>query len=148
SNDIEVVATDKAGNETSETVTLEVVVNGPVLKSLKPATDQYVTSGDEVEVSFSSDVTGGEASFDVKLPTLNDEVAKEANMKEVLPGTYKGTWVVPTNVAFEGATIEVSLTDKAGNTTTEDVEGKIFAYDGKTNRIEGDLRYDTAVETS
>src|SRR5699024_651017 len=117
SNDIEVVATDKAGNETSEKVTLEVVVDGPELKDLKPATDQYVTAGDEVEVSFSSDVKGGKASFDVKLSTLNDD-GNDTNMEEVLPGVYKGTWTVPSNTTLEGATIQVSRTDKAGNTTT------------------------------
>src|SRR5699024_4210936 len=29
-----------------------------------------------------------------------------------------------------------------------DVDGKLFVYSEKTNRIKGDLRYDTAVETS
>src|SRR5699024_9513473 len=76
------------------------------------------------------------------------ELDATGNMVETLPGVYKGTWTVPSNTTLEGASIQVSLTDKAGNTTTEDVDGKLFVYSEKTNRIKGDLRYDTAVETS
>src|SRR5699024_9075277 len=110
---------------------------------------QYVVSGDEVDISFTSETVGADADFVIEFPNGHQaELDATGNMVETLPGVYKGTWTVPSNTTLEGATIQVSLTDKAGNTTTEDVDAKVFAYSEKTNRIEGELRYDTAIETS
>ena len=148
-NVIEVVAVDKAGNSTTKTTSVEVISEAPVLQNVEPKDVQYIRPGDKVEVSFSSNTTGGIANFEVNLPSLNNaKTLTSANMEEVQPGLYKGIWNVPTNVNMNGATIEVSLTDKAGNTTIEEAEGKLFIYSEKIDRSSGASRYDTAIETS
>src|SRR5699024_1124297 len=121
---------------------------GVTIAEIHPAEDQFVSAGDEVEVSFTSKTRGGDASFAVEFPNLDQaELNATGNMKETLPGVYKGTWTVPDNVRLDGATISVSLSDDS-ETVRDVADGQLFIYPGKTDRISGDLRYDTAVETS
>src|SRR5699024_5330260 len=102
----------------------------------------------EVEISFTSKTRGGDASFTVEFPNVDQaELNATGNMKEILPGVYKGTWTVPNNVRLDGATISVSLSE-GSETVRDKADGQLFIYPGKTDRISGGLRFDTAVETS
>lgn len=146
---ITIVATDIAGNETIVEREVTVILAGPVINELKPDTDQYVRPGDRVEISFTSDTIGGEASFMIMLPALSTASQAGANpMEEVEPGVYKGTWIVPTDVDLKGAIIEVTLTDSVGNTTKQTVSGKLYISSEQMVRLKGDTRFGTAVKIS
>lgn len=118
------------------------------IDDIEPASNQYVSSGEDVEVSFKSETRGGDADFTVEFPNSKDvETNATGHMKEESPGFYKGTWTVPDNVTLDGAAISVTLS-KDGKTEKDEASGKLFIYPEKTDRIAGDLRYDTAIETS
>ena len=152
-NEITVVAHDLAGNTETKTVTVTANWNAPTIENLLPSTDQTVNPGDEIEISFTSDVEGGTASFSVEMPLLSSlQSATSLPIEEVSPGVYSTTWVVP-NVTVEGAVIVVSLTDASGNTTRQEAAGKItveaindanegdvgwFYKDGKTYYLDSD----------
>lgn len=69
-------------------------------------------------------------------------------MIETLPGLYKGEWTVPSGMDVQDTTITVSIESPEGNTETAETEGKLHIYPDKIERLEGELRYDTAVEVS
>src|SRR5699024_8652155 len=131
--------------KTSEPVM--ITREGLTIGEVHPTEDQYVSGGDEVEIAFSSETRGGDASFTVEFPHQGAKLNATGNMKETLPGEYKGTWTVPDNIRLDEATISASLS-KDGETVRAESAGQLFIYPEKTDRIAGDLRYDTAVETS
>src|SRR5699024_9098343 len=88
----------------------------------------------------------GNANYALKIPT--DSNLSSNNMEETEPGFYTGTWEVPANFGLDEVTIEVSLTDDYGNTVTEEASGKLYISTEQIDRIEGDDRYDTAIEIS
>ncbi|MUV37310.1 Minor extracellular protease vpr [Lentibacillus sp. JNUCC-1] len=136
--------TDEAENE------VETAVSFPVeseITNIQPAEDQYLTPGDKVKVTFESNAKGGEANFHVSLPSAK-MADTNANMEEVEPGVYEGIWTTPKNVNLEGAEVIVSLENKSGNVVTATAGGNLFIYPDNVERISGDLRYDTAIETS
>ena len=155
---IVVELTDVAGNSITEEAKGKITViteveepEVPVIKNLQPSTDQYVQPGDEVEVSFSSESLEGEANFVVQLPSQSKATPQSSAsnpMKEVSPGLYKGTWVVPKNLNLDGAVIGVELIDSDGNKANQGAKGKLFISSEQVERISGDDRYLTAVEIS
>src|SRR5699024_11108513 len=54
-NEIEVGAEDKAGNRTSETVTVEVKTTAPEIDGLTPNEDVNVETGESVKIEFDSE---------------------------------------------------------------------------------------------
>ncbi|WP_439144818.1 cell wall-binding repeat-containing protein [Virgibacillus profundi] len=132
----------------SDPVIVTFIAEKPVIENLQPLTDQYVRVGDEVDISFQSNVIGGEANFIVKFPNQSSTQSTSNNMEEVQTGVYKGTWTVPTNVDLQNVTIEVELTDSTGNRVTEEAPGKLFISSEQLDRISGEMRYDTAIEIS
>lgn len=148
-NIIKVSAGDIVGNVVTEQLTIMRYSEAPVLENVQPATDQRLQPGDTIEVSFSSDSKGGKASFSVQLPALHSTENTGANeMEEVEPGVYKGTWKVPTKTDLQGAIVEISFTDNAGNTIRETASGKLYISSEQIKRIEGSDRYNTAIEIS
>ncbi|WP_429714998.1 S8 family serine peptidase, partial [Bacillus rhizoplanae] len=109
----------------SDPVTVSLIKEKPIIKDLKPAIDQNVFPGEKVEISFQSNVIGGEANFEVKLPAQKNVQSSSKNkMEEVEPGVYKGVWTVP-DVKIQNAIIEVELTDADGNRVTQEAQGKL-----------------------
>ncbi|MCD8510594.1 MAG: S8 family serine peptidase [Bacillus sp. (in: Bacteria)] len=122
-NTFTVVATDLAGNSTTESVTIEVDWTAPTIEDIQPAEDVTVEPGEAVTVSFTSDSEGGSASFTVSIPSAMQTNAA-VTMEEVAPGVYEGTWIAPA-AHFENGVITISMTDAAGNTSTATADGKI-----------------------
>ncbi|PYZ96231.1 hypothetical protein CR205_17890 [Alteribacter lacisalsi] len=144
---ITVMATDLAGNETTEQVTITVDLTGPAINDLEPSEDLHVKAGDTVEVSFTSDTEGGDAFFSLKLPISSSSDSK-AEMTEVEPGVYEGSWQVPADLSVNGAIVEVEITDGAGNRSTAEADGRIYVTASDIDRIYGENRYETAVQVS
>ncbi|WP_312473721.1 S8 family serine peptidase [Neobacillus sp.] len=106
-------------------VTVSLIKEKPVIKDLKPAINQNVFPGEKVEISFRSNVIGGEANFEVKLPVQkNTQSSSKNKMEEVEPGVYKGVWTVP-DEKIQDVIIEVELTDAAGKKVTQEAQGKL-----------------------
>src|SRR5699024_6635264 len=147
-NEITITATDLAGNETTVVRKVTLHSEKPEISKLKPSDDMYVNSGDKVHISFHGP-EDGKGSFLISLPSLNKTSDKNVfNMKETDPGVYEGAWEVPADMNVNGADIKVEFEDEAGNGTTQYAKGKLFIFKESTNRIAGDIRYDTAIETS
>lgn len=126
-NVIEVVAEDKVGNRTSETVTVDVKTAAPELDDLTPSEDVYVETGESVAIEFESE-PGLDAVFSVHMPLTSTSGvmnATELPFMEVEEGHYVGYWTA-TDINVEGAVLEVRATDAFGNETHEEAEGKLF----------------------
>ncbi|ASK64399.1 peptidase S8 [Virgibacillus phasianinus] len=128
-NEIEVVAQDSAGNMGSESVTIDVKYNAPVLENVTPTEDKNLQTGQSVKIEFDSE-PGLKGTFFVHMPLTNMSVqianATELPMMEMSDGHYVGYWTVPSGVKADGAVIEVKAVDSFKNETRELAEGKLF----------------------
>ncbi|MUV37309.1 Bacillopeptidase [Lentibacillus sp. JNUCC-1] len=145
-NELKAISTVE-GSELVESDSVTVTREKLNIINIEPAEDQYLTPGDKVKVTFESNAKGGKANFHVSLPSAK-MADTNANMEEVEPGVYEGIWTTPKNVNLEGAEVIVSLENKSGNVVTATAGGNLFIYPDNVERISGDLRYDTAIETS
>lgn len=134
----------------SDTVKVVYIAEKPSITALYPGEDQYVVAGEEVKVRAETNVLFGDANFEVKLPLQNktEQSTTGLKMNEVEPGVYEASWKVPSNVKVDGAVIDVSVTDLAGNVIHQEAVGKLYISDGQVERIAGEIRYDTAIEIS
>src|SRR5699024_8476303 len=69
-NVIEVVATDLAGNATTETITIFAKYTAPEIFNLTPEEDHYLETGQSVKIEFESE-PGLRTSFMVHMPLTN-----------------------------------------------------------------------------
>src|SRR5699024_8702426 len=115
-NDITVAAKDKAGNTSTETITVVYEKETPMIDQIEPTTDQTVFSGDAVTVSFESNVENGDASFQVSIPAAKQTNGSgaEQSMEEVEQGVYEGTWNVPKRQHGEGCGSQGGITEEGG----------------------------------
>ncbi|UJL48272.1 S8 family serine peptidase [Virgibacillus sp. NKC19-16] len=127
-NEIEVVATDLAGNSQTESVTIDVDFTAPEIDNLTPTEDVYINAGESVNIEFDSE-PGQRATFFIHMPLTNERSsvanATELPMMETSEGHYEGWWT-GTNIEAEGAVIEVKIVDDFGNETRQQAEGKLF----------------------
>ncbi|WP_246521437.1 S8 family peptidase [Ornithinibacillus massiliensis] len=129
-NTIEVVATDEAGNTTTQTFTVYAKFTAPEITNLTPTEDQHLHVGQSVQIEFDSE-PGLKASFVVQMPLTNLNGVTSYNpielpLVETTPGHYVGYWTVPSNVLAEGAVIEVKVRDSYGNETRQLADGRLF----------------------
>lgn len=125
-NVITVVATDSAGNEASETVTLTAKYTAPTIENLTPAEDVHLTTGRSVKIEFNAE-PGLKATFMVHMPLTNLPVnATELPMIEQTDGHYVGYWTVPYGTVANGAVLEVKAKDNFGNEARKAAEGKLY----------------------
>lgn len=128
-NEITVVASDKANNQTSKTVVVTAQYNAPSIENLTPTNDVYLTTGKSVKIEFDS-APGLKASFVIHMPLTNvgNEVtnATELPFSETSPGHYVGYWTVPFGVTADGARIEAKVIDNFKNEARKMAEGKLF----------------------
>lgn len=132
-NTIEVVAQDLAGNVSSELITLDADYTAPEITNLTPSEDVHLQVGESVRIEFDAE-PGLRATFSILLPltNLNGVVSYnpiELPMMETTPGHYVGYWTVPSNVLAEGAVIEVKVSDRFGNETRMQADGRLFITD-------------------
>lgn len=128
-NEIEVVAQDLAGNTETQSVTIDVKYNAPVLENVTPTEDKNLQTGQSVKIEFDSE-PGLRATYMIHLPLTNMGAqisnATELPMMEMSDGHYVGYWTVPNGVEADGAVIEVKAVDSFDNETREVAEGKLF----------------------
>ncbi|MFS0861526.1 S8 family serine peptidase [Fredinandcohnia sp. 179-A 10B2 NHS] len=128
-NTIEVIATDKAGNTTTESVVLDVKFGDIDISNIQPAEDVTLRSGenDTVTISFTSE-EGLDAGFALRMPLANFSGLNnvtELPLTEVEPGQYEATWTAPVSLSAEGVEIEVIARDAYGNESREIADGKL-----------------------
>lgn len=128
-NVIEIVATDKAGNVTTETITIFSKYTIPEVLNLTPAEDTELETGQSVLIEFESEAEL-DAHFVVHMPLTDIGIritnATKLPMMETMEGKYVGYWTVPSNVYAKGAVIEVIAKDRFGNEARERADGKLF----------------------
>ncbi|XRG77748.1 S8 family serine peptidase [Rossellomorea sp. GAMAL-10_SWC] len=141
-NGINVVARDKAGNETVKSLTVNVKYAITGITNLKPDQDLKLKSGDAVKVEFDSEVGLKKAAFRIILPigNVNGSMsiqtttgsAIEMPMIEKLDvagkgtGHYVGQWIVPKDIVLNGGQIEVTVEDNNGNKMTMLTKGRLY----------------------
>ncbi|MFC5603785.1 S8 family serine peptidase [Sporosarcina koreensis] len=129
-NTITVIATDAAGNETVQTVSVTAKYTAPEITNLTPKEDIHLVTGKSVKFEFDSE-PGLKATYVIHMPLTNlgdKEVtnATELPMQEVSPGHYVGYWTVPLGVTADGARVEVKVVDAFGNERRKLADGKLF----------------------
>jgi bacillopeptidase F len=127
-NEINVVAKDKAGNETSKQVTVDVKFGEIAIENLQPTEDKRLKAGESVKIQFTSE-PGLKATFAIHMPLTNVKKianATELPMQELSPGTYVGYWTASSSVVADGAEIEVIAKDSYGNEGRQIATGKLF----------------------
>ncbi len=147
-NTITVEAMDLAGNLVTETRTVQVSLDGPVITDMTPAEDIEVEAGDTVTFSFQSETEGASAYFSLSLPIELADTAMTP-MAEVAPGSYEATWTVPEGIDFRDARVSYRLEDRFGNRTEAVAPGTIsIGITREVLRVAGDNRIRTAIEAS
>ncbi len=139
-NSITVVATDAAGNETTQTVSVTAKYTAPEISNLTPKEDVHLVTGKSVKFEFDSE-PGLRATYVIHMPLTNlgdKEVtnATELPMSEVSPGHYVGYWTVPLGVTADGARVEVKVVDSFGNEGRKLADGKLFINLGQVNEVD------------
>lgn len=128
-NEITVVATDKAKNSISKTVTVTAKYDAPVIDNLLPNEDINLKKGNSVKIEFDSE-PGLTSTFVIHMPLtdLGGQVqnATELPMTEQLDGHYVGYWTVPKGIVANGAVIEVKAIDSFKNETRQTAAGKLY----------------------
>src|SRR5699024_670763 len=128
-NDNSVVTVDEAGNESTETVTIDVNYDGPEIENLTPDEDVDLETGKSVKIEFDSE-PGLKPTFFIHMPLTNNSKqianATELPMMEIGEGHYVGYWTVPIGVRADGAVVEVKAVDSYQNETRKEAEGKLF----------------------
>lgn len=139
-NEITVIATDAAGNETTQTVSITAKYTAPEITNLTPTKDVHLVTGKSVKFEFDSE-PGLTATYFIHMPLTNvggNDLtnATELPMHEVSPGHYVGYWTVPLGVTADGARVEVKVVDDFGNERRKLADGKLFINIGQTNEVE------------
>ena len=128
-NEIKVVAQDKAKNKVTKKVTVTADYTAPVIENLTPAKDLTLTTGKTVKIVFDSE-PDVKATFLIHMPltNVNDTVsnATELPLTEESDGHYVGYWTVPDGTVADGAVIEVKAVDSFKNETRQKAAGKLY----------------------
>ncbi|PAV31297.1 hypothetical protein CIL05_01195 [Virgibacillus profundi] len=118
----------------------------PTIENLEPSSDQVVKAGDDVTITFTSNIEEGNATY-----TVADGEAVAMNETEA--GAYTAVYTVPEDAGYEEAAVEVTIANSNGDSVSKVADGKIVIEPAEEpveplERIYGDWRYDTAIETS
>lgn len=132
-NRIKVVAQDKAGNITEQTITVHAKFTAPTIEKVKPDKDVHLKAGrTSVQVEFHSEAELASATFVIHLPLVDGSGSSpklqlhELTMTEVSPGRYVGFWAAPKKMKVNGAAVEVRAKDAYGNSSSKMAEGKLY----------------------
>jgi bacillopeptidase F len=122
-NKFTVTAKDRAGNETSKEVTVNAKFNPPAIENLKPAQNVVIKTGKMLTVELDSE-PGISGFFLVRFVSIA-ATSVEIPLTEQGKGHYVGTWKAPEG-KFNGAEIEVVMTDDYGNESRQIAAGKVY----------------------
>lgn len=125
-NDISVTAIDKAGNESTEQITVYAESEGPEITNLKPSEDQHLRTGQPLMITMDTE-PGLEASFVIHSNEGEEtQITDEIPMIETNKGHYIGVWTPTSDIEAEGAIVEVTAKDEDGTKTTKEAEGQLY----------------------
>lgn len=113
-NYFEIVAIDRAGNETSEFIRVVKDTKPPEIKEFQPSGIVAYMPGDLLDISFASNELKCTGSF---------TVGKKGPfpITELTPGRYRGVYRIQLEDVNDSHTIQVTLVDEAGNMTTRNM---------------------------
>src|SRR5699024_2342918 len=130
-NDISVVAVDEAGNESTETVTIDVNYDGPEIENLTPDEDVDLETGKSVKIEFDSE-PGLKPTFFIHMPLTNNSKqianATELPMMEESEGHNVAYGTVSIDAHEERASVEVNFVDYYDNEVRQDSDCNLFIY--------------------
>jgi bacillopeptidase F len=125
-NIITVKATDKAGNTTTQAITVVVNLTAPEIQNLMPTEDIHIKAGESFTVAFDS-TPGLQAAFRVEIPLLFQlEGGNVIPFTETTPGHYEASYQTPATLKLDGGIIVVQINDPAGNKTEQQAQGKLY----------------------
>lgn len=114
-NQINLMATDKAGNTADEQLIVYLNTGeGLVLTGLQPQEDVTLRAGENVRLAFEAP-EGGRATYQILLPTAQDNTAMATAMVETVPGQYEAIWQAPAELIINRAQVEFTFVDSFGN---------------------------------
>ncbi|PGS47730.1 Ig-like domain-containing protein, partial [Bacillus sp. AFS041924] len=141
-NVINVVARDKAGNETAKSITVNVKYSIREIKNIMPSSNVILKANQTVKVEFDSEPGLKKAVFSIKAPIngITSAVSVptaslstfEVVMTEVKDangngsGHYKGYWTATKELTLNGAQIAVKVEDMYGNSLGSTAAGKLY----------------------
>ncbi|PGL68979.1 S8 family serine peptidase [Bacillus sp. AFS055030] len=144
-NGINVVARDKAGNETAKGITVNVKYSIREIKNIMPSSDVILKADQTLKVEFDSEPGLKKAVFTINAPIngITSEVSAvsmpiaslstfEVVMTEVKDakgngtGHYKGDWTATKKLTLNGAQIVVKVEDMYGNSLSSTAAGKLY----------------------
>ncbi|PGS51130.1 Ig-like domain-containing protein, partial [Bacillus sp. AFS041924] len=141
-NVINVVARDKAGNETAKSITVNVKYSIREIKNIMPSSDVILKANSTVKVEFDSEPGLKKAVFSINTPfngiasTAFVPTASLSSFEVVMTevkdangtgtGHYKGYWTAPKNLTLNGAQIAVNVEDMYGNSLSSTAAGKLY----------------------
>lgn len=142
-NDILLTASDLAGNQTVQPLTLEYQTgaNEATILSAWPQNDVTLYAGDTVQLEVTSDLSDGLAFYSLRLPQLS--ALTEPNMTEISPGVYQADWQVPAGSQVDGVQVEYHLIGSQASVTGLS-DGRLTIRPGGIQRLAGANRYATA----
>lgn len=122
---VEAEFTDSAGNTVTATAQGKVnIVSEQGIEAVTPSEDVNLNGGETINISFRSS-TGGTGAFRILFSGYDVTKTTRSAMTETSPGYYEGTWTAPYNTKINGLTIEITYTDREGNTVITTAKGKI-----------------------
>ncbi|WP_082459379.1 Ig-like domain-containing protein, partial [Bacillus sp. FJAT-25509] len=146
-NVINVVARDKAGNETAKSITVNVKYSISEIKNIMPSSDVILKADQTLKVGFDSEPGLKKAVFTINAPINGITSAAfvptaslsnfEVVMTEVKDakgngtGHYEGYWKATNKLILNGAQIVVKVEDMYGNSLSSTAAGKLYVVYSK-----------------
>src|SRR5699024_1768114 len=128
-NTIDVVATDKAGNEATESITIDVQYDAPEAENLTPDEDVDLSTGESVKIEFDSE-PGLKPTFFTQMTLTNNEMQifheSELLMMEDSEAHYVGYQTLPQRVEADVRVVEVKVSDDYCNEIRQVADGKLL----------------------
>ncbi|MFF2877683.1 S8 family serine peptidase [Gottfriedia sp. NPDC057991] len=141
-NIINVVARDKAGNETAKSITVNVKYSILKIKNITPSKDVILKADQTLKVEFDSEPGLKNAVFTINAPingitsAASVTTASLSNFEVVMTevkdakgngtGHYEGYWKATNKLTLNGAQLVVKVEDMYGNSLSSTAAGKLY----------------------
>ncbi|MET3194132.1 S8 family serine peptidase [Gottfriedia sp. OAE603] len=141
-NVINVVARDKAGNETAKSITVNVKYSIREIKNIMPSSDVIIKADQKLKVEFDSETGLKKAVFTINAPingitsAVSVPIASLSTFEVVMTevkdangngtGHYEGYWTATKKLTLNGAQIVVKVEDIYGNSLSSTAAGKLY----------------------
>jgi len=141
-NGINIVARDKAGNETAKSITVNVKYSIREIKNIMPSSDVILKADQTLKVEFDSEPGLKKAVFTINAPingitsavsvptaslsTFEVVMTEVKDAKGNGTGHYEGYWTATKKLTLNGAQIVVKVEDIYGNSLSSTAAGKLY----------------------